>query len=784
MQSTIRQYFKKRSIAIAAVALISTYSFNAHAVEPFTLKNIHVEGLQHADAGTVFGSLPFRVGDTYDDEMGVRAIRSLYATGLFNDVQLSIQDDVLIIKVQERPAISSLTFSGAKAFNNEVLIAALRNVGISEGRPFDKALADQAEQELKRQYLSLGYYSAEVEITTTPIENNRVNVAFAITEGDIAKINEIRIIGNQDFSASRLKREMSISAGTWLSWYTKNNRYSREKLNADLEKIRSFYLNRGYLDFHFNSTQVDITPDKKKIAIIIDLTEGPQYVLSEVALQGDYLGRENEFKSLVNLKLGRPYNASDVSALVKKFSEKFGSYGYAFAQVQTQSETDRENGTVKVTITSRPQRRVYVRQINIKGNERTRDEVIRREFRQLESAWFDGDKISLSRDRVDRLGFFTEVDISTSPVQNSDDQVDVTMSVKEKPTGSLSLGAGFSSDEKVSLNVGFSQENVFGTGNYLGVNVSTSKYNQQYYLSTMNPYFTQDGISRAFDLYFTTSSPYSSSSRNDYYRIETAGGALRFGIPFTETDRVYLGISAESTKIKPGRELPIFYAYYVEDNKKKSTYFPFTLGWARDSRDSSIVPTRGNMQRLNGELSLMGDVHYYKTSYQFQHWQPLGQFTFAFNGQIGYGQGIGGHDFPIFKNFHGGGLSSVRGFKSNSFGQYDPTTDTHSGGTRSYNANFELYSPLPGSGADRTMRLSAFVDMGNVTPDKLFYYDRFGRRYSEKQGWEFSKTRISAGVGFSWISPLGPLKFSYAVPFQKEDGDETERFQFTIGTSF
>lgn len=784
MQSTIRQFFKKSSIAVAAVALISTYGLNAHAVDPFTVKNIHVEGLQHAEAGTVFASLPFRIGDTYDDEAGVRAIQSLYATGLFSDVQLSVQGDVLVITVQERPAISSLTFAGAKAFSNDVLLAALRSVGLSEGRPFDKALADQAEQELKRQYLSLGYYSTEVEITTTPIENNRVNVAFSITEGDIAKINEIRIIGNQDFSTSRLKKEMSISSGTWLSWYTKNNRYSREKLNADLEKIRSFYLNRGYLDFHFNSTQVDITPDKKKIAIIIDLTEGPQYILSEVELQGDYLGRENEFKSLVNVKIGRPYNASDIAALVQKFSEKFGVYGYAFAQVQTHSETDRENGTVKVTITSRPQRRVYVRQINIKGNERTRDEVIRREFRQLESAWFDGDKISLSRDRVDRLGFFTEIDIETAPVPNTDDQVDVTLSVKEKPTGSLSLGAGLASDEKISLNVGFSQENVFGSGNYFGVNISTSKYNQQYYLSTVNPYFTQDGVSRAIDLYYTTSTPYSSSRKNDYYRIETAGAGIRFGIPFTETDRVYFGLNAESTKIKPGRELPIFYQYYIDDNKKNTTYFPFTLGWSRDSRDSAIVPTRGNYQKLNAELSLMGDAHYYKASYQFQHWQPLGNFTFAFNGQIGYGQGIGGHDFPIFKNFHGGGLSSVRGFESNSFGQYDPTTDTHSGGTRAYNLNFELYSPLPGSGADRTMRLSTFLDMGNVTPDKLIYVDSFGNRYSEKQDWEFDKTRVSVGVGFSWISPLGPLKFSYAIPIEKQDGDETERFQFTLGTSF
>lgn len=785
MQSTIRQFFTKRSIAIAtAVALSSPFSLSAYAVEPFTLKSIRVKGQQHTDIGTIFASLPFKVGDVYDDEQGVQAIQSLYATGLFNDVQLSVQGDVLLITVQERPVISSLTFAGAKAFKNDMLIASLRSVGIAEGMPFDKALADQAEQEIKRQYLGLGYYSTKVDVVSTPVDNNLVNVAFKITEGDIAKINEIRIIGNHDFSSSRLRKVMSLSSGNWLSWYTKNNRYSREKLNADLEKLRSFYLNRGYLDFHFNATQVDITPDKKQIALIIDITEGPQYILSEVELQGDYLGRENEFKSLVDLKLGKPYDASAVSALVKKFSEQFGVYGYAFAQVQTQAETDSENGTVKLVITSRPQRRVYVRHIDIKGNEQTRDEVIRREFRQLESAWYDGDKIMLSRDRVDRLGFFTDVSVETTPVPNTDDQVDVTMSVKEKPTGSLSLGAGLASDEKVTLNVGFAQENVFGSGNYFAVNFSTSKYNRQYYLSTLNPYFTEDGVSRAFDMYFTTTSPYSSSRKNDYYRIETAGTSLRFGVPFTEVDRVYFGISAESTKIKPGRDLPIFYYYYIEDNGERSTYFPFTLGWTRDSRDSAIVPTRGVLQKLNAELSLIGDAHYYKASYQYQHWVPLGDFTFAFNGEIGYGSGIGSDDFPIFKYFNGGGLNSVRGFESNSFGQYDPTTDTHSGGSKAYNMNFELYSPLPGSGADRTMRLSAFVDLGNVTPDKLIYRDASGNKYSVSQGWEFDKTRVSVGVGFSWISPLGPLKFSYAIPVRKQPGDQLERFQFTMGTAF
>lgn len=760
---------KKRAAALAALIAIGALSANSYAIDPFTLENIKVEGLQHVDAGSVFVSLPFRVGDVYDDEKGTLAIQALYATKLFNDVSLSASDGVLTIIVRERPAITSLNFTGAKAINSDMLLNALRSVGISEGRPYDRALADQAEQEIKRQYLSSGYYSATVDVIATPIENNRVSISFIITEGDIAKINEIRIIGNNDYSNSRLLGEMSLSEGNWLSWYTRSNRYSREKLNADLEKIRSFYLNRGYLDFSINSTQVEITPDKKHIAIIIDITEGHQYILSSVEIQGDYLGRENEFKALINLDIGKPYNASDVSALTKLFTAKFGSYGYAFAQVQMVPEIDRENGTVKLVIISRPQRRVYVRHVNIRGNERTRDEVIRREFRQLESAWYDWDKIQLSRDRVDRLGYFTEVDIDTSPVPNTDDQVDVTLTVREKPTGNLQLGAGFSSDDKLSVNFGISQENIFGSGQYLGINISNSKYNRQFYFSTLDPYFTQDGISRGFDVYYTSRRPFSSSSSNDYYSVRTAGASIRFGVPFTEVDRVYFGFGAEMTRIKPGRELPSFYESYIKEYGERSTYFPFTVSWSRDTRDSSLVPSTGTLQVARGELSLLGDSHYFKTTYQYQHWLSFSGFTLGMNGQIGYGDGIG-NKFPVFKNFFGGGLNFVRGFRAGTFGEYDAATDTYSGGTHSYNFNIELYSPLPGSGGDRTMRLSTFFDYGNVT--------------TEDQGWRFGDARMSVGVGFSWISPLGPLKFSYAIPIRSDDDDELERFQFSIGTSF
>lgn len=770
--------FQKRSAAIAVLALLGALSLPAWAVEPFKLQDIRVEGLQRTEPGTVFSNLPFRVGDVYDDDRGSAAIRALYATGLFSDVRLNVQGDVLVVEVQERPTISGITFSGNKEFNNDILTKALRDIGIAEGRPFDKALSDRAEQEIKRQYLSRSLYGAEVVTTVTPVENNRVNVNFSVVEGDVAKIDEIRIVGNHAFSTSTLLDQFNLTTGGWLTWYTKSNRYSREKLDADLETLRSYYLNRGYLDFRIDSTQVEITPDKQRIAVIVNVTEGQQFTLSSIDLQGDYLGREDEFKALVTAKPGEPYNAAEVADTTKAFSQRFGTFGYAFAQVQAQPVLNREQGTVALNIVSTPQRRAYVRRINITGNDKTRDEVIRREMRQFESAWYDGDKIALSRDRVDRLGFFTGVAVDTTPVAGTDDQVDLTMHVDEKPTGSLTLGAGYSSSDKVSLTAGISQDNVFGSGNNLGFQVNTSKYNRQFLVSTTDPYFTQDGISRTVDLYYRTSTPYTSSSTSEYYSITTPGADIKFGVPFSEVDKVYFGVGIEGTRVKPGQYMPEAYQDFINDYGKKSVvYFPLTIGWGRDSRDSALVPTKGAYQRADLEVSPFGDVKYARAGYQYQHWFPITKdYTFAFNGEIGAGASIGGHAFPVFKNYTGGGLGSVRGFESGSLGlvnhPYDANTDytgtVYLGGTRKFNLNFEAYAPMPGAGNDRSLRLIAFTDVGNVTSG----------------GFAFQDARASVGVGLSWISPLGPLKFSFAQPVRKKPGDSIQRFQFQIGTAF
>jgi outer membrane protein insertion porin family len=741
---------------------------SAWAVEPFVLKDIRVEGLQRTDAGTVFASLPFRVGDTYSDEKGAAALRALFATGLFKDVRIEIEGDVAVVIVDERAVIANVEFVGIKEFDKDVLTKSLKDVGIGEGQPFDKALADRAEQELKRQYLTRSLYGAEVVTTITPLERNRVNVLFTVNEGEAAQIREIRILGSQAFSESTLRGLMDLTTGGWLTWYTKSDRYSRAKLNADLETIRAYYLNRGYLEFNVESTQVTISPDKQNISISITVKEGQPYTVTAVKLEGDYLGKEDEFKTLVRIKPGQPYRAEDVAETTRLFSERFGSFGYAFARTEPRTDIDRASAQVVVTLQADPQRRVYVRRMNVAGNTKTRDEVVRREFRQFESSWYDGQRIKLSRDRVDRLGYFSAVTVDTDEVPGSPDQVDLTMNVTEKPTGNLLIGAGFSSAEKLSLTASIKQENVFGSGNYLGIELNTSKFNRTLVLSTVDPYFTIDGVSRAFDAYYRTSRPL--NSQGEEYELVTPGVSVRFGVPFSEYDTVFFGIGYERTEIRGGTSLPNNYFLYREQFGAVSSTVPFTIGWSRDQRDSALVPSSGRYTRVNVDAGILGDARYLRTNAQVQQYLPLSpRFTLGLNAEVGIGKAVGSRPYPIFKNFFGGGLGTVRAFDQGSLGPVD-VTGAYIGGTRRFNANAELYFPIPGSGNDRTLRWFTYLDAGNV--------------WGENEKVEFNSLRASAGLGLSWVSPVGPLKLSYGTPIRKQPGDRIQRLQFQIGTAF
>ena len=511
-----------------------------------------------------------------------------------------------------------------------------------------------------------------------------------------------------------------------------------------------------------------ISPDKQDIAITINITEGERFVVSDVRLEGDYLGREDEFKSLVRVDAGEPYNADKIAQTTKAFTEHFGNFGFAFARVEAVPETDRETNRVSIVLRAEPSRRAYVRRILISGNNRTRDEVIRREFRQYEASWYDAEKIKLSRDRVDRLGYFTNVGIETQDVAGSPDQVDLVINVDEKPTGSLQLGAGFSSAEKIALSFSIKQDNVFGSGNYLGVDVNTSKYRRTLVFSTTDPYFTQSGISRTFDLYYRTDKPYQDQGGN--YELVTTGTSLRFGVPFSEVDTVFFGGGLEQTKIKPGTNIPAYYLSYADAYGYSSTGVPLTIGWSRDNRDSALAPNDGRYQRLNTDWSVAGDARYIRANYQYQQYIPLNKkFTLAFNGELGWGKGMGGRPFPVFKNFYSGGLGSVRGFDQGTLGPRD-ITGASIGGPKKITLNAEVIAPFPGAGNDRTLRVFGFVDAGNV--------------YGEDEKFSFGEMRASAGLGLSWISPLGPLRLAYAQPVRKQAGDKIQKLQFQIGTSF
>lgn len=757
-----------RRVSLAALSFLAMQG--AMAIEPFTVKDIKVQGLERSEAGTVFASLPVRIGDTYSDDKAAASIKALFGLGLFKDVRIEVSDSILIVIVEERPIIADIDFAGSQEFESDVLKKALAHIGLMDGRPFDKALLDRAEQELKRQYINRSMYAAEVVATVTPMERNRVKLNFTIAEGEPATITDIHIVGNKVFSESTLLGLFDQDTGGWLSWYTKSNRYSRTRLNADMESLRSYYLARGYLEFKIESTQVAISPNKEGIQITINVSEGQQFTVSKVSLDGNYLGREEEFRTLVAMQAGQPYNADQLAATRKAFTEHFGNFGYAFPRIEPRTVIDRANNRVEVILQSDPARRFYVRRIHIAGNDMTRDEVIRREFRQLEASWYDGEKIRLSRNRVDRLGYFREVNLETTEVPGSSDQVDLTLTVAEKPTGSVSLGAGLSSADGFGLSFGYRQENAFGSGSSLGIELNTSRLNRVLVINTMNPYFTDDGVSRNIDVYQRTSRPYIDLNS---YAIETTGASVRFGIPFSEYNTVYFGAGFDQTTIVPGTYLPAIYQDFANKFGFTTIAVPLTIGWGRDTRDSSLVPTNGRVIKLSGEWSVAGDLRYARATASYQHYLPVtNKVTAAFNADIAVGSATGSSEYPVFKNFYSGGLGSIRGFEQGSL-----TTAlqrnlglTATGGTKRVNLNMEMLSPLPGGGKDRTLRMYGFVDAGGI--------------YGADESIDFGSMRASVGVGISWVSPVGPLRLSWAQPIRKFDNDRIQGLQFQIGSTF
>ncbi len=747
----------------AALAFLATPSL---AIEPFVIKDIRVEGIQRIEAGTVFSYLPVKVGETMTDEKAAQAIRALFGTGFFKDVSIEAEGNVLVVALQERPSIAQVDFVGVKEFDKDALLKSLRQIGLGDGRIFDRSLLDRAEQELKRQYLSRGRYAVAVTTTITPLERNRVSINFSVDEGEVAKIRQISIVGAKSFREKDLVDLFILRTPGWMTWWSKHDQYSRQKLSADLEALRSHYLDRGYLEFSVDSTQVTISPDKKDIFISVSITEGPKYTVSDVKVAGELLLPEAEILKLITVKPGETYSRTRIAESTKNISDRLGNDGYAFANVNAAPDLDRSKNQAAFTFFIDPGRRVYVRRINIAGNNRTRDEVIRREMRQLEGGWYSGDKINLSRSRVDRLGYFTEVNVETPSVTGTTDQVDVNFTVVEKPTGNILLGAGFGSGEGVTLSGAVTQQNIFGSGKHVSVQVNSSRINTVYALSYTDPYFTVDGISQGFDIYTREVDAFEGGLGR--YVSKSTGAGIRFGIPVTERDTINYGLAYEETKVTTFADSPLFYLDYVATFGRQTDAILATAGWVRDGRDSLIYPTKGVMQRATGEITVPGgSLKYYKATYQYQRYFPLTRhYTLMLNGELGYGEGLDNRPLPFFKNFFAGGVNSVRGYRSSTIGPKDQNGDPR-GGSHRIVGNAEFLFPFPGLQNDKSVRLGGFVDAGMI---------------SEK--FDSGDFRYSTGLSLFWSSPFGPIKMSVAAPLNSQSNDRKQVFQFTFGGAF
>ena len=753
-------------VLLVSILLIT----RAWAVEPFVVKDIRLEGLQRISAGTVFNYLPIKVGETLDEARSAEAIRALFKTGFFKDVRLEREGDVLVIYVTERPAVASIKISGNKDIETDTLLKALKEQGMAEGQVFDRSLLDKVEQELNRQYFSRGKYGVKISPTVTPLERNRVAVTIDISEGRAARIREINIVGNKAFDEEDLLDTFQLGGPTWISFYTDSDQYSKQKLTADLESLRSFYLDRGYLNFNIDSTQVSITPDKKDIYITVNITEGEKYTVKEVKLAGDLVVPQEELTKLISVQTGSIFSRKAATESSAKIGERLGKDGYAFANVNTIPEIDQENKQVSLTFFVDPGKRVYVRRINIAGNTKTRDEVLRREMRQLEGAWASTENIKRSKVRLEKLSYFEEVSVETPAVPGTPDQIDVNFKVVEKPSGNLLAGLGYSQTQGIIFNTSVNQENFLGSGSHVNVAFNNSNINTIYSFAYTNPYYTVDGISRGFSLFSRSTDARRANLAN--YLSDVKGGLVNFGIPINEFDTIRVGLGYENTLIKTRENTPTEFTAFLDANGRRFDTIKLTSGWSHDTRNRAILADEGAYQNLTLDAALPGGgLEYYKVNYRQLRLFPLAKnWILSLNGEVGYGDSYGGTtELPFFENFLVGGSRSVRGFKDNTLGP-KASTGRPLGGNVRLVGNVEVFFPLPFVKDTKSARLSTFLDIGNV--------------YGSNEDFDAGLLRYSVGVAVLWVSPIGPLSFSLAQPLNKKDNDNVQNFQFTIGAAF
>ena len=756
-------------IALVAFLMIAAVRVAA-TVDAFVVEDIRLEGLQRITAGTVFNYLPINVGDTVDGTHTAGAVRALFRTGFFRDVRLERDGDTLVVVVVERPSIGSIEFVGNEELKTDDLLSALEQMGVAQGRVFNRSTFDQVEQELHRTYFAAGRYGVQVTGTVTPLERNRVAIKFEIAEGVVAKIRQINIVGNVAFDDEELRDDFELDTTGFFSFLSRSDRYSKPKLAADLETLRSLYLDNGFINFNIDSTQVSIAPDKKDVYITINVTEGGRYVVRDIYLQGALIVPEEELFELVTVVQDTEFSRKRVTETARRIGNRLGNEGYSFANVNAVPEIDDSEEKVDLTFFVDPGKRVYVRRINFKGNTKTRDGVLRREMRQMESGWISNQALERSRIRLNRLGYFESVDVGTRAVPGASDQVDVDFDVVERPSGNLLLGAGYSDSQGAVFDISVTEENFLGSGNRLRASFNTSNVSRDISVSWVNPYWTVDGVSRGIEAYNRRTDADDANLAD--YDLEQIGSGVTFGIPISELTRVNVGFNAEQTDFIVGSSASQEVRDFRKENGDRFITLLTTGAWAKDSRNSRFLPTRGSLSRLSGEIAVPGsDLTYYKLFARHQRLFPLSEdFVFVLEGEIGYGDGFGGTgELPLTENFFAGGLRSVRGFRSNTLGPRD-SLGRPLGGNLKVVGTAEIILPFPFTRDSNTFRVTTFLDTGNV--------------YGPKEDFDFDTLRYSTGIAAIWLSPVGPLTMSFARALRTRAGDQTDGFQLTFGTSF
>ena len=779
---------KIKTIGLAALLLVGASTAQA---EPFDVSDIRVEGLQRVSAASVFNAFPVSARDRVDDRELAEATRSLFATGLFEDIQLARDGDVLIIQVVERPTISRLTITGNRQIGDEELRQGLRQAGLAEGEVLQLSTLEEIQRELEGVYQGQGRYSASIETSVREIDEGRVQVDVEINEGAVARIRQINLVGNRAFDDDTLRDvfELNDRPGRLFGWFSRDE-YSREALSGDLERLRSFYLDRGYVNFNVESTQVSISPDKSQIFITVNVNEGSQHRIGDVRFTGDLQISEREARELLAVDRGDVFSRSDVTASSEALRGRLGAEGFAFASVDGIPELGADGESVDLIFRVDAGRRAYVRRIEFVGNTTTQDEVLRREMIQLEGAPASTQSISQSRQRLERLGFFRQVDVETQPVAGEPDKLDVTYTVEEQPSGSISASVGFSQSAGVIYGVGLSQNNFLGTGNRVNLGAQRSDTFTSVNFSFTDPYWTLDGISRGYNLYYRETD-YEDSDISTY-STDAYGAGINFGYPINEITRLNFGAAVEDLTVKTYNDTAQEIRQYVEDQGADAQSLKLTASWTRNNLNRGIMPTAGNYQRLSLETAVPGsDAEYYKLRGQARQLFPLDDnhdWALKFSGELGYADVVGSSDpYPFYENFFAGGLGSVRGFTANTLGQR--TTPPESGGRdRTFGGNVlvegsaELLFPLPFIEDRRSLQTSLFLDAGNTFLTDCYATETGTSNCSS--GVDLGDLRYSAGIGLSWLTPVGPLTFSIAEPLNDESGDDTQFFQFSLGQTF